>query len=336
MAKVSILGAGAWGTALAMVLAGNGHEVTLWSALAPEVEILRRDRALDKLPGAKLPDSVQISDDLERSCEDKDIIVFAVASPYVRRTAKVARPYIKEKQIIVNVAKGIEETTLDTLTDILKEELPGGDIAVLSGPSHAEEVSRGIPTTCVVGASSKATAYFIQDVFMNERFRVYTSPDIIGIELGGSVKNVIALAAGIADGLGFGDNTKAALMTRGIAEISRLGIAMGGKLETFAGLSCVGDLIVTCTSKHSRNRNAGYLIGQGYSMQEAMDEVKQVVEGVYSAKAALALSKKFQVEMPIVEQINQVLFEGKSPMEAVSDLLLRDKRREYTELIWEK
>lgn len=337
MAKVSILGAGAWGTALAILLGNNGHDVTLWSALAPEVEVLRKDRELkNKLPGIKLPERVIISDDLESTCKDNDLIVIAVASPYVRRTAHVAKPYIKKSQIIVNVGKGIEENTLDTLTDILKEELPDADIAVLSGPSHAEEVSRGIPTTCVVGADSKETAHFVQDVFMSERFRVYTSPDVIGIELGGSLKNVIALAAGIADGLGFGDNTKAALMTRGIAEISRLGIAMGGQLETFAGLSCVGDLIVTCTSKHSRNRNAGYFIGQGYSMQEAMDEVKQIVEGVYSAKAAYGLAKKYNIEMPIVEQINQVLFEGKSPEEAVSDLLLRDKRTEYSQLEWKK
>lgn len=337
MAKVSILGAGAWGTAIAILLGNNGHEVTLWSALANEVELLKTDRELkDKLPGIKLPDSVIISGDLESSCKDRDLVVFAVASPFVRRTAKMARPFIKENQIVVNVGKGIEETTLDTLTDILKEELDNADVAVMSGPSHAEEVSRGIPTTCVVGADSKATAYFIQDVFMSERFRVYTSPDVIGIELGGSIKNVIALAAGIADGLGFGDNTKAALMTRGIAEISRLGIAMGGKIETFAGLSGVGDLFVTCTSRHSRNRNAGYLIGKGYSMEEAMAEVKQVVEGVFSAKAALALAKKYKVEMPIVEQINLVLFENKSPEEAVTDLLLRDKRREYTELKWNK
>ncbi|MFU0827515.1 MAG: Glycerol-3-phosphate dehydrogenase [NAD(P)+] [Lachnoclostridium sp.] len=337
MAKVSILGAGAWGTAIAILLGNNGHSVTLWSALEKEVDLLRKERELkDKLPGVKLPDSVSISDDLAASCKDKDLIVFAVASPFVRSTARLARPYIPENQIVVNVAKGIEEATLKTLTDILKEELNKADVAVLSGPSHAEEVSRGIPTTCVVGADSKATAYFIQDVFMSERFRVYTSPDVIGIELGGSLKNVIALAAGIADGLGFGDNTKAALMTRGIAEISRLGIAMGGKMETFAGLSGVGDLFVTCTSKHSRNRNAGFLIGQGYSVEKAMAEVKQVVEGVYSAKAALALARKYNVEMPIVEQVNLVLFENKSPKEAVSDLLLRDKRREYSELKWKK
>lgn len=337
MAKVSILGAGAWGTAIAILLANNGNDVTLWSALPAEVEVLKNERELkDKLPGAKLPDSVSVSEDLESSCAEKEIIVFAVASPFVRRTAQMAKQYINEGQIIVNVGKGIEESTFYTLTDILKEELVGADIAVLSGPSHAEEVSRGIPTTCVVGAESKDTAYFIQDVFMSDRFRVYTSPDVIGIELGGSLKNVIALAAGIADGLGFGDNSKAALMTRGIAEISRLGIALGGKMETFAGLSGVGDLFVTCMSEHSRNRKAGYLMGKGYTMEEAMDEVKQVVEGVYSAKAALGLANKLNIEMPIVEQINQVLFEGKSPKEAVNDLLLRDKRREYSELKWNK
>ncbi|BCJ99779.1 NAD(P)H-dependent glycerol-3-phosphate dehydrogenase [Anaerocolumna chitinilytica] len=337
MAKISILGAGAWGTAIAILLGNNGHEVVLWSALQAEVEQLINDRELkDKLPGIKLPSSVSVSGDIKASCVNKDLIVFAVASPFVRATAKNVSSFIAKNQIIVNVGKGIEENTLETLTDIIKDEIPQADVAVLSGPSHAEEVSRGIPTTCVVGADSKDTAHFIQDVFMSERFRVYTSPDVIGIELGGSIKNVIALAAGIADGLGFGDNTKAALMTRGIAEISRLGIAMGGKMETFAGLSGVGDLIVTCTSKHSRNRNAGFLIGQGYTMEEAMKEVKQIVEGVYSAKAALALAKKYEVEMPIVEQVNQVLFENKSALEAVSDLLLRDKRREYSELQWEK
>lgn len=337
MSKISILGAGAWGTAIAILLGNNGHEVVLWSALKSEVEQLTADRELkDKLPGIKLPDSVSISGDLESSCKNKDLIVFAVASPFVRATAKNASSFIAKDQIVVNVGKGIEENTLETLTDIIKDEIPQADVAVLSGPSHAEEVSRGIPTTCVVGADSKDTAHLVQDVFMSERFRVYTSPDVIGIELGGSIKNVIALAAGMADGLGFGDNTKAALMTRGIAEISRLGIAMGGKMETFAGLSGVGDLIVTCTSKHSRNRNAGFLIGQGYTMEEAMKEVKQVVEGVYSAKAALALSKKYEIEMPIVEQVNQILFEDKPALEAVSDLLLRDKRREYSELQWKK
>jgi glycerol-3-phosphate dehydrogenase (NAD(P)+) len=286
------------------------------------------------LPGAKLPEKVIVTDELEVALQEPELIVFAVASPYVRETAKRVAPLVKDGAVIVNVGKGIEETTLMTLTDIIMDEIQHADVAVLSGPSHAEEVSRKIPTTCVVGATSKKTASMIQDAFMNEYFRVYTSPDIIGIELGGSLKNVIALAAGVADGLGFGDNTKAALMTRGIAEISRLGIKMGGKLETFSGLSGVGDLFVTCTSKHSRNRNAGYLIGQGYTMKEAMDEVKQVVEGVYSAKAALTLAKKYEIQMPIVEQVNLVLFENKSAKIAVTDLLLRDKTMENSSLLW--
>ncbi len=333
--RISVLGAGTWGTALAILLSNNGQEVTLWSALSKEVEMLTANREkLPNLPEAKLPDSVKVTADLSLALNNPELIVFAVASPYVRSTAKQVAPFIKKDTVIVNVGKGIEETTLMTLTDIIKEEIPLADVAVLSGPSHAEEVSRGIPTSCVVGASSKKTASMIQDAFMNEYFRVYTSPDIMGIELGGSLKNVIALAAGIADGLGFGDNTKAALMTRGIAEISRLGIKMGGKLETFSGLSGVGDLFVTCTSKHSRNRNAGYLIGKGYTMQEAMEEVKQVVEGVYCAKAALALSKKYNVQMPIVEQINMVLFENKSAKDAVTDLLLRDKAMENSSLEW--
>lgn len=333
--KISVLGAGTWGTALAILLSNNGHNVILWSALEKEVNALNENRdKIPNLPEAKLPEKVLVTKDLELSCKEPELIVFAVASPYVRETAKRVREFIKAGTVVVNVGKGIEEHTLDTLTDIIQEELGQADIAVMSGPSHAEEVSRGIPTTCVVGAKSKRTATMIQDVFMTENFRVYTSPDIIGIELGGSLKNVIALAAGVADGLGFGDNTKAALMTRGIAEISRLGVKMGGKMETFAGLSGVGDLFVTCTSKHSRNRNAGYLIGQGLTMQQAMDEVKQVVEGVYSAKAALALAQKYEVEMPIVEQVNLVLFENKSPKVAVTDLLLRDKTQENNSLEW--
>ena len=258
----------------------------------------------------------------------------AVPSVYVRETAKKMRPFLREGQIVVNVAKGIEEGTLMTLSQILEEELPGANVAVLSGPSHAEEVSRSLPTTCVAGAADKKTAEYIQSLFMSEVFRVYTSPDVLGIELGGALKNVIALAAGIADGLGYGDNTKAALITRGIAEIARLGMAMGGKLETFCGLSGIGDLIVTCASMHSRNRRAGILIGKGYSMEEAMKEVKMVVEGVYSAKAALALARKYYMTMPIIEQVNQVLFEGKKASDAVRELMLRDPREEDSGLTW--
>jgi len=336
MHKIGILGAGTWGTALGILLTDNGHDVTLWTKLENEAKALDASRDnLKNLPGAKLPDNVKITLDLKEACTDKDLIVMAVASPYVRTTAREASPYIKDKQIIVNVSKGIENDTLLTLVDVIREEIPQADVAVMSGPSHAEEVSRRIPTTIVVGSPSKETAQFIQDVFMNEVFRVYTSPDVIGIELGAALKNVIALAAGIIDGLGMGDNTKAALMTRGIAEISRLGIKMGGCMETFAGLSGIGDLFVTCTSRHSRNRQAGYLIGKGYTLDEVIKEVKQVVEGVNTAKAALALAKKYDVEMPIVEQINLVLFERKSPMDAASDLLVRDKRPEYRTLQWD-
>lgn len=335
MKRVSLLGAGSWGTALAIVLANNGHDVTLWSALESEIVMLQTHREhMERLPGVKLPDSIQVTSDLEMACSDADIIVFSVASPYVRSTAKQCAPFIKEGQLIVNVGKGIEEDSLMTLSEILQEELPKAEITVLSGPSHAEEVSKGIPTTVVVGAKKKSTAEFIQNVFMNKVFRVYISPDIISIELGGALKNVIALAAGMVDGLGFGDNTKAALMTRGIAEITRLGVAMGGKKETLCGLSGVGDLIVTCTSNHSRNHNAGYLMGKGYSMDAAMEEVKQVVEGVYSAKAALKLARKYQVSMPIIEAMNQVLFEGKSAEDATSELLTRDRVAEYPELEW--
>ena len=237
-------------------------------------------------------------------------------------------PYVKEGQLIVNVAKGIEEETLMNMTDIIEDEIKQARVGVLSGPSHAEEVGRRIPTTVVAGAHDKKTAEEIQEAFMSPVFRVYTSPDMVGIELGAALKNVIALAAGIVDGLGLGDNTKAALITRGIAEITRLGLAMGGRFETFIGLSGIGDLIVTCTSTHSRNHNAGYLIGQGKSYQEAMDEVKMVVEGVYSAKAALALAKKYNVEVPITEQVNQVLFEGRSAKDAVTSLLMRNRTSE--------
>ncbi|HHV13855.1 MAG TPA: NAD(P)H-dependent glycerol-3-phosphate dehydrogenase [Clostridiales bacterium] len=336
MSKVSILGAGTWGCALAIVLAGKGHNVTIWTKIENEAKALQENRKnMRNLPGAELPDKVAVTLDLEEACRDRDILVMAVASPYIRSTAQLASPYVREGQIIVNVSKGIEDGTLHTLSEVLKEEIPQADIAVLSGPSHAEEVSRGVPTTIVVGADTMETAHFIQDVFMTDVFRVYTSPDIIGIELGGSLKNVIALAAGIVDGLGYGDNTKAALMTRGMAEISRLGMIMGGKIETFAGLSGFGDLFVTCTSKHSRNWNAGYLMGQGKTMEEAMKQVNQVVEGVNSAKAALSLAHQHGVEMPIVEQINKVLFEGKTARDALEDLLNRDKKREYKTLEWD-
>lgn len=336
MARVGILGAGSWGTALSMMLYKNGHDVTVWSIDKNEVEMLQKEREhKTKLPGVKLSEDMIFTNDLEEGMKDKDFLVLAVPSIFTRSTSRSMKPYIKPGQIVVNVAKGIEEDTLMTLSEQIEEELPEADVAVLSGPSHAEEVGRGLPTTCVVGAKSKETAMLLQDAFRNDFFRVYISPDILGIEIGGALKNVIALAAGIADGLGYGDNTKAALITRGIAEITRLGVKMGGKAESFSGLTGIGDLIVTCASMHSRNRRAGILIGQGKTMQEAMDEVQMVVEGVYSAKAGLALAKKYNESMPIIEQINRVLFEDKSPADAVYELMHRDGRLENSELLWE-
>lgn len=333
--RVTFLGAGSWGTALAIMLAKNHHEVTLWSAVESEIDMLKTYREhKNRLPGVKLPDTIDITDNLEKSVKHAELIVFSVASPFVRSTAKNVAPFIKDGQKIVNVAKGIEDNTLLTLVQIIEEEIPQADVSVLSGPSHAEEVSIGMPTTVVVGSKTKETAIFIQDVFMNDRFRVYISPDITGIELGGAVKNVIALAAGVIDGLGYQDNTKAALITRGITEISRLGVAMGGQAETFSGLSGIGDLIVTCTSNHSRNHNAGYLIGKGKTMEEAMKEINQVVEGINSAKATLDLAKKYDVSMPIVESINEILFEGKKADVALNELLKRDKTEEYPDLSW--
>lgn len=336
MAKVSVIGAGSWGTAISKLLSTNGHEVTVWSIMEDEIEMLKREREhKQKLPGVRLPESIEFTTDLEASIKGKDLLVLAVPSPFTRSTAHKMAGFVEEGQIIVNVAKGIEESTLMILTDIIEQEIPGANAAVLSGPSHAEEVGRGIPTTVVAGARDRKTAEYIQNIFMNKVFRVYTSPDMLGIELGGALKNVIALAAGAADGLGCGDNTKAALITRGIAEMSRLGVAMGGHIETFNGLTGIGDLIVTCASVHSRNRKAGFLIGQGKTMREAMDEVKMVVEGVYSAKAATALAAKYKVSMPIVEEVNKVLFEDKPAREALEDLMLRDKKIEHPELPWE-
>lgn len=336
MAKVSILGGGSWGIALSVLLHKNGHQVTIWSALEQEIIMLKNEHEHKMLPGVKLPEDMVFTTDDKEAVEGQDLLVMAVASSYTRTTANRLSPLVASGQKIVNVAKGIEEDTLMTLSQIIEQEIPQADVAALSGPSHAEEVGRGIPTTIVVGARSKATAEYIQGLFMNEVFRVYTSPDILGMELGGSLKNVVALAAGIADGLGYGDNTKAALITRGITEIARLGTAMGGKFQTFCGLTGIGDLIVTCASMHSRNRRAGILIGQGYTCGQAMKEVQMVVEGVYSAKAAMKLAQKYEVQLPIIEQVNAVLFEGKSADQAVKDLMLRDKKIEVSDIPWQE
>lgn len=335
MAKIGVIGAGSWGTALTWLLAGNGHDVEVWSIAQDEVDMLNTYHEQKiKLPGSILPETVVAYTDLQKVMSDKDILVMAVPSPFTRSTARKMREFCRYGQLIVSVAKGIEEDTLMTLTQIIEQEIPQCETAVLCGPTHAEEVGTGVPTAIVAGAKSRQVAEYVQNVFMNPVFRVYTSPDTLGMQIGAALKNVIALAAGVADGLNYGDNTKAALITRGIAEIKRIGIPMGGKAETFSGLTGIGDLIVTCASMHSRNRRAGILIGQGKTPDEAMKEVKQVVEGVYSAKAGKQLADKYGVEAPIIEAVNRVLFEGQDPKDAVRDLMLRDKKVEINDLDW--
>mgnify|MGYP001011092846 FL=1 len=331
MAKISVIGSGGWGIALAILLHKNGHNLTIWSFDKKEAEELKTTREnKTKLPNILLPEDIKVTDDLKEAVNDKDILILAVPSKAIRSVSKSLKNIIKDNQIIVNVAKGLEEDTLETMTDIIEEELKGKktQVAVLSGPSHAEEVGKGIPTTCVVSAHNKELTLYLQNIFMNPSFRVYTSPDMLGIEIGGALKNVIALAAGIADGLNYGDNTKAALITRGIKEIASLGVAMGGEQSTFYGLTGLGDLIVTCASMHSRNRRAGILLGQGKTLDETIKEVNMVVEGVYSAKSALMAAKKYNVEIPIIEQVNAVLFENKNAAEAVNELMIRDKKLE--------
>ena len=311
MSKITVLGGGGWAIALAMVLNDNGHNVTIWSAVNREVEALKTHRENKiSLPGVIIPETVEITNDLKSAVNGAEIIVMAVASSFVRSTSKLLKDLIPNGQIIVDVAKGIEDDTFNTMTEIIEDELPNCDAVALSGPSHAEEVGRKIPTAVVVGATTKETAVKVQDAFSNHYFRVYVSPDRKSIELGGALKNVIALAAGL------------------------LGTAMGGHTRTFNGLSGIGDLIVTCDSKHSRNRRAGVLIGQGYSLEEAVKEVNMVVEGAVSAKAALNLSKKYHVDMPITEAVNDVLFNGKKPLDAVNELMNRDNTSEHIDLLW--
>lgn len=334
MEKIGVIGAGSWGTALAILLNENGNDVTLWSHRAEEAAKVQKDREISKLPGIHIPESIAVTADLAETVRGKKVLVLVVPSKAVRETAEKMRAYVEPGVMIVSAVKGIEEGTLFTMTDIIEEVIPQAETAALSGPSHAEEVARLLPTACVIGAHTEETARFLQKLFMSAVFRVYISADMLGIELGGALKNVIALAAGIADGMGYGDNAKAALITRGIVEIARLGMKMGGRLETFSGLTGIGDLIVTCASMHSRNRRAGILMGQGKTMEEAMQEVNMVVEGVYSAKAAMELAKKYDTELPIIEQVNQILFEGKDPKEAVSNLMLRDSNTENSLIPW--
>lgn len=327
--KIAVIGSGGWGTAIAILLSSRGHDVYLWSWIQEETDRLSLDRENKEfLPNVKFPDTIYCTHDMQKCTENAELIITAAPSPATRTTAKQLAPYVSDGQKIVNISKGLEEGTLLRLSEVYKQEIPRADVSVMSGPSHAEEVSRGLPTTNVVASDSIETAKQIQDIFMGEMFRVYTSTDVTGVELGGALKNVIALCAGISDGLGYGDNTKAALMTRGLAEIARLGKAMGADERTFMGLSGVGDLIVTCTSMHSRNRRAGILIGQGKTLQETLDEVHMVVEGVNTATAAYEMAKKYNVTMPIVTEAYNILFNGTDARSAVLNLMTREKRQE--------
>ena len=327
--KIAVIGSGSWGCAASILLAKKGYDVYLWSWQQEETDRLARDRENTLvLPGKKFPDNIICSHDMFSCVDGADLIVTVAPSPATRTTAKQLAPFVKPGQILVNLSKGLEDGTLLRLSQVYKEEIPQATIAVMSGPSHAEEVSEFMPTTNVVAADDIEVTKYIQNIFMTDFFRVYTGSDIIGTELGGALKNVIALCAGICDGVGYGDNSRAALITRGLAEITRLGVKMGAKPETFAGLSGVGDLIVTCTSMHSRNHRAGILLGKGYSLKETLDEIQMVVEGVNTIGAAYNLSKKYDVSMPITSESYKILFEGKDPKHAVIDLMTRSKTAE--------
>lgn len=328
--KIAVLGSGGWGTALALLLLENGHDVTLWSYLESESATLRERRENPVLPDVALPESLQLTADMAcvKECQ---VVILATPSFAVRTTARQVRELLESGAVVISVSKGIEKETSLTLTEVIEEELPGHSIAALSGPSHAEEVGRRVPTAVVAASRDETAAKLVQDLFMNERFRVYTTDDVVGVELGAALKNVIALCAGVSDGLGCGDNTKAALMTRGLTEVARLGKAMGGRKETFAGLAGVGDLIVTCTSVHSRNRRCGILIGQGIPPAEAVKKIGMVVEGYYAAASGKALAGKMGVDMPITQAAYAVLYEGKDPRGVIAELMTRDKKSESEE-----
>ncbi len=328
MTEIGILGSGTWGVALAKALYENGCSVTVWSAFEEECGRYSKERVHKNLPGMKIPDEIVFTTDIEAACCGKEIIVFAVPSVYIRETAKKALPYVSPEQILVTVAKGIEAETLMTMSEIIASVIPSDNIVALSGPTHAEEVAVGLPTAIVSASEHKKAALRVQDVFMSRTFRVYTNSDIKGVEISGALKNIIALAAGMAEGLGYGDNTKAALITRGIAEIARLGTALDCQLETFYGLTGIGDLIVTCTSRHSRNNRCGRLIGEGVPVDEAIKQIGMVVEGIYAIDAAMALSKKTGVELPIISSVNRVINHAQSPIDMVNSLMLREKKSE--------
>ncbi len=330
--KVAVLGAGSWGMALAKVLCDNGKNVCIWSNMAPQVEALQKTRQNPGyLPGFLLPEKIEVTGDLSKAVTGADAVIVVVPSAAVRAVAQQLKSLLKPETVVVNAAKGFEKGTLLRLSQVLCQELPGQPVAVLSGPSHAEEVSKAMPTTIVAAAENHDLALVVQDLFINPYFRVYTNSDLLGVEISGAMKNIIALGAGMADGLGYGDNAEAALMTRGLAEIARLGMTMGAGLLTFAGLAGMGDLIVTCGSRHSRNRRAGVLIGKGVSLDQAVKEVGMVVEGVDATESGYRLAQKYGVEMPITETIYKVLFEGYPVEEAMLNLMTREKRREDLE-----
>lgn len=330
---ISIIGAGSWGTALGILLAKNGHNIYLWHRDEQLVHEMHDKRENSRyLPGIKFPENIAVCEQLQYCIEHSNIIVLAVASHGIREICKKISPFLTETHILVNVAKGIEKDTLLRMSEVIAQEIPNNDLITLSGPSHAEEVARDIPTTVVVAGVNRKKTEYIQELFMSTTFRVYTNPDVIGVELGGALKNVIALGAGISDGLGYGDNTKSALMTRGIVEISRLGIAMGANMSTFAGLSGIGDLIVTCTSMHSRNRRAGIQLGQGNSLEEVLNNIGMVVEGVKTTRAAYNLSQKLGIEMPITSEIHDVLYNNGNVKDSVMKLMLRNKTHEVEEV----
>ena len=332
MIKITVFGAGTWGIALARLLAANGRDVTVWSAIPEELKSLSVTRRHPNLPGMELPAAMHYTADIGEACTGRDILLFAVPSPFVRATAKKAAPYIPEGQLIVDVAKGIEDKTLMTMSEIIEDELRKcgrtARVVALSGPTHAEEVARDMPTLIVAASEDEDAAKAVQKVFSTPTFRVYTNTDRRGTELGGAVKNVIALAVGIAMGLGYGDNAKAALITRGNAELARLGAAMGCRAETFSGLSGMGDLIVTCTSMHSRNLHAGMLLGRGKTAEEAKAEVGQVVEGINALPAARRLARKYKVDMPIVQSVDAILSGRLAAGDALATLMGRGLKRE--------
>lgn len=335
--RVAVLGAGSWGTALAILLAGKGFSVRLWGRTEDGVLDVQRSRENRLfLPGVRLPHLIEVTDSETRASEGAEAVILSVPAQALRQVIRRFCPHLSSNVILVNTAKGIDTSSQLRLSEVLKAELPTtltSRMAVLSGPSHAEEVARGLPTTVVVAAESRWVAEQVQDLFLTPRFRVYTNPDLIGVELGGALKNIIALGAGMSDGMGYGDNTRSALITRGLTEIKRLGIALGANSMTFSGLSGLGDLIVTCNSMHSRNRRAGIMLGQGYPLAEVLATIGMVVEGVETTRATYHLAARLGVEMPITNQIYQVLFEGLSPREAVNNLMLRQRTHEIEEVV---